>query len=231
MAAALRIEFSDAVYYISVNPSLPASSAGIEQDARAFADSLFKTCRRFHWRCYGYCYLAGQYQLLIKTLEPNLYRGLRFLNTLFGRYCDAAMAGNQLQPDRIVLVEQGPYILELARYMVLKPVRAHLVLVPEQWPWSSHRSLLGLCQCPHCINRLQLLSFFGRDTHTAMRRYKQFVIEGIDQVSPLACLKHELVMGSEKFLQDILALAELDLMTDDLALPMSPVTPLPRRSG
>jgi putative transposase len=40
---------------------------------------------------------------------------------------------------KAILVEKEGYLLELARYMVLNPVRAKRVKTPEGYPWSSYR--------------------------------------------------------------------------------------------
>ena len=38
---------------------------------------------------------------------------------------------------KAVLVEREGYLLELARYVVLNPVRARMVHDAGAWPWSS----------------------------------------------------------------------------------------------
>lgn len=38
-----------------------------------------------------------------------------------------------------MLVDKGNYLLELARYVVLYPLRATLVQRLEPWPWSGYR--------------------------------------------------------------------------------------------
>ena len=43
-----------------------------------------------------------------------------------------------------ILVEQEGYLLELARYIVLNPIRAKMVKTPGRYPWSSYRPMLGV---------------------------------------------------------------------------------------
>jgi putative transposase len=40
-------------------------------------------------------------------------------------------------------VERDSYLLELARYVVLNPVRACMVAGPRLWRWSSYRAMVG----------------------------------------------------------------------------------------
>jgi len=41
-----------------------------------------------------------------------------------------------------ILVEKDNYLLELARYVVLNPVREGMCRRPEDWPWSSYRTTI-----------------------------------------------------------------------------------------
>lgn len=43
-----------------------------------------------------------------------------------------------------ILVQKESYLLELARYIVLYPVRARMVRSAKDWKWSSYRSTAGL---------------------------------------------------------------------------------------
>jgi hypothetical protein len=50
---------------------------------------------------------------------------------------------------KAVLVERDAYLRELARYVVLNPVRAGMVPEAGDWPWSSYRAMIGL-EPPPC---------------------------------------------------------------------------------
>jgi putative transposase len=47
-----------------------------------------------------------------------------------------------------ILVEKDNYLLELARYVVLNPVRAGMVRKAEAWPWSSYHAMVGTDDTP-----------------------------------------------------------------------------------
>ena len=59
-----------------------------------------------------------------------------------------ALLGQQLSHGRVahvfqgrykaILVERDRYLLELARYVVLNPLRAKMVKQLDAWPWSSY---------------------------------------------------------------------------------------------
>jgi putative transposase len=49
---------------------------------------------------------------------------------------------------RSSLIEADPYLLACQRYVEMNPVRAGIVGVPADWPWSSHRHHAGLAVDP-----------------------------------------------------------------------------------
>jgi len=86
------------------------------------------------------------YHLLIETLQPTLSRGMREVNGVytqaFNRRHDRV--GHVLQGRyKAILVDKDSYLPELARYIVLNPVRARLCETAGDWPWSSHRAVMG----------------------------------------------------------------------------------------
>ena len=59
------------------------------------------------------------------------------------------------------LVEDDAYLLELARYLPLNPVRAGLCNTPGGWPWSSYAATAGLRATPCFLEAGALLETSG----------------------------------------------------------------------
>jgi putative transposase len=79
---------------------------------------------------------------------------------------------------KAIIVQKESYLLELARYVVLNPVRARMVRSPAEWPWSSYRTTAGLCDPPFWLTTDGLLSAFSARRSKAVARYAAFVAEG-----------------------------------------------------
>jgi hypothetical protein len=79
---------------------------------------------------------------------------------------------------RAILVDADNYLLQLVRYIHLNPVRAGIVADPDQYPWSAHRTYLGLQTTPWLTTDFTL-RLFGRDTHGARKAYRLFVLDGV----------------------------------------------------
>jgi hypothetical protein len=98
-----------------------------------------------------------------------------------------------------ILVDKDSYLLELARYVVLNPVRARIVQQPQQWPWSSYRAMVGEAAMPEWLMTDNLLSQFGKRRGAARKRYRQFVADGIDNESIWKDLRQQVYLGDEHF--------------------------------
>ena len=101
-----------------------------------------------------------------------------------------------------VLVEKQAHLLELARYVVLNPLRAGMVRTAKDWPWSSYRATAGLSNKQEWLCTDWLLQGFGRTRADAQEAYGRFVSSGRDQASPWQALRNQIYLGSEAFIAD-----------------------------
>ena len=81
------------------------------------------------------------------------------------------------------MVEKEAYLLELARYVVLNPVRAGMVRTPGDWSWSSYRATIGDECAPDWLATPWILSGFGETMSEAVAAYSRFVAEGNQQAT------------------------------------------------
>jgi len=77
-----------------------------------------------------------------------------------------------------ILVEKESHLLELARYIVLNPVRAEMVRSARDWPWSSYRATSGQITAPGFLTIDWILSQFDSRRSRAIQAYKRLVQRG-----------------------------------------------------
>lgn len=136
--------------------------------------------------------------MLIETPASNLSQGMRQLNGVYTQRFirQHKRVGHVFQARyKAIVVQKDSYVLELARYIVLNPVRAGLVRNAEDWPWSSYRSTGGLARCPAWLKVDWLLSSFAKRKKRAQEKYRLFVSEGTGCPGPWAQLKHQIYLG------------------------------------
>ena len=91
----------------------------------------------------------------------------------------------------VVLDKEG-YLLSLSRYLVLNPLRLGLVQRPEEWPWSSYRATIGEGKRVSFLEANWILSQFGDERKRAIRRCRDYVLEGIKGEFPWRALLRNL---------------------------------------
>lgn len=207
MTRPLRIEYPGAVYHIMSRGNGKQTIFLDSYDRLTFLDILTVVGSQYNWLCHSYCLMNNHYHLLIETLDPTLSSGMRQLNGVYSQRFNRRhdRVGHLLQGRyKSILVEKGEYLVELCRYIVLNPVRAGLVKLPEEWIWSSYRSILGLDKNTIFLTREWILSQFGKSMPEAQSRYQNYVTAGLTDIDkPWERVKGQLVFGGELFHFDI----------------------------
>lgn len=156
--------------------------------------------------------MGNHYHLLIETQGATLSKGMRQLNGQYAQYFNKSHSrvGHLFQGRfRSILVERDSYLLELSRYIALNPVRAKMVHVPEQWPWSSYRGTAGMGESHECLTTDWLLSQFSPVRKQACIKYRSFVSAGTGLPGPWEHLKNQVFLGSDQFVKNALETLEV----------------------
>ena len=216
MARPLRIEFDGAVYHITSRGNAREKIFFTDGDRLEFLEALAEVVTRFDWLCHAYCLMSNHYHLLVETPAANLSKGMQLLNGVYTQRFNRRhkRSGHVFQGRfKAILVEKESHLLELARYVVLNPVRAKMARSARDWRWSSYRATAGQVESPWFLTIDWVLSQFGVKRATAMRAYRQFVSQGRG-VDVWEGLRAGTLLGSDAFAEKVKPLlrdAPLDL--------------------
>lgn len=145
--------------------------------------------------------MPNHYHMLIETPEGNLGQGMRQLNSAYSQYYNRRhdLVGHVMQGRyKAILVQKESYLRELARYIVLNPVRAGIVGRPEEWEWSSYHFMLGE-PAPSWIATEWLFSCFGSEQIAARLAYQNFIMQGVNEDSPFRKVRFQCILGDDVF--------------------------------
>ena len=146
MARPIRIEFSGALYHVTTRGDRREAIYEDDDDRRIFLEVLGQVVADFNWICHAYCLMSNHYHLVVETPDGNLSKGMRQLNGVFTQSSNRrhGRTGHLFQGRyKAILVDGDSDLLELARYVVLNPVRAGVVPVPGRWLWSRYQAMIG----------------------------------------------------------------------------------------
>lgn len=206
MARPLRIEYPGAFYHITARGNRKGDIFSNTDDRFLFNCILGETIATHNWRCHAYVQMGNHYHILIETLDANLSSGMRDLN---GNYSQALnkrnkTTGHLLQGRfKAFLIEEDDYLLEVARYIDLNPVRAGLVKNPAEWSWSSFKAHIGLEMAPSWLHTDSIWRRFSGDNRLAREKYRKFVQDGIGLGSPFETVGKGIILGSQYFVDHV----------------------------
>ena len=202
MTRPLRLEYPGAVYHVTARGNRQAGIFSDDADRRAWLGILGLACDRFNFSVHAYCQMTNHYHLLVETIDGGLGRGMRHLNGVYSQNINRrhALSGHLFQGRyHAVLVQKDSHLLELARYIILNPVRAGMVDRLEDWRWSSYHATVGTMHHGEWFDRMWLVEQFGASSVSAAQAYRRFVREGYGEKNPSAKVKHRLLLGDEDF--------------------------------
>jgi REP-associated tyrosine transposase len=211
MARPLRIELSGGVYHVTSRGDRREDIYLTDEDRETWLEVFGQVCERFNWVCHAWCQMTNHYHLLLETPEANLAQGMRQLNGVYTQRFNRAhdRVGHVFQGRyKAILVERDSHLLELARYVVLNPLRAKMVRRLENWPWSSYLATCGQAEAPAWLQTDWILAQFGQRRSNAIAKYVAFVHEGARLPSVWSQLQGQIYLGSEAFVKKMQALIE-----------------------
>ena len=211
MSRPLRLEYAGALYHVTSRGDRQEDIYEDDTDRKEFLSILGDVCDRYNWVCHAYCLMSNHYHLLIETPDANLSKGMRQLNGVYTRRFNTyhGRVGHVFQGRyKAIHVDKQSYLLELARYIVLNPVRAYMVSCAEQWQWSSYRATACMIQPPKWLSVEWLLASFGKRKSEAVKGYKKYVSEGKGLPSPWCGLRNQVYLGDEEFVVQLQGLID-----------------------
>jgi putative transposase len=177
MARPPRLQVAGGLFHVTTRsparrPILP------DDDARAICLRLVeRACARYGWRCHSYCVMTTHYHLLVTTPEPNLSRGMQWLNGLYGTiFNDEYASHGHVFGARFASVHviSDAHLLRTVSYIAMNPVGAGLCARPSDWKFSSYPALIGGRRSGF-LELDSILRLFAFDREEAQRRIEEFV--------------------------------------------------------
>lgn len=227
MSRPIRIEFPGALYHVTSRGDRREAIYEDDTERERFLELLGQVVTDFNWLCHAYCLMTNHYHLVIETPDGKLSKGMRQLNGVYTQHSNRrhGRTGHLFEGRfKSILVDADSYLLELARYVVLNPVRAGMVHEAGDWAWSSYGSTVGLIDPPNWLTPDAVLAAFSSKRPVAARRYQSFVAAGVDAAPVWDHLQAQAFLGDEEFAARTLRHSQA---SDDVNIPKAQRRPAP----
>ncbi len=136
---------------------------------------------------YAYVLMPNHVHWLLKTGTTPLPEIIHRMHSTYARWFNHRheRTGHLFQGRyKSFVCDTDSYLLVLARYIHLNPVRAGLVQDVHHYPWSSFPVYCG--REDGFLNTSFLLEYYGRDMDKARQKFISFTLEGIGRKEKLA---------------------------------------------
>ncbi len=204
MARKPRIHFPGAFYHVILRGNAGQDIFFRVADRSKLYLLLQQGTERYKHRIHAFCCMTNHIHLVIQVLEIPLSRIIQNLSFRYTRHINSNRnkTGHLFQGRyKAIVIDADNYLLELVRYIHLNPVRAHMVKLPQEFKWSSHRCYIGGTKIPW-LTTSWVLGQFGEKEDNARRLYEQFVLQDLHRQSrkEFQCGTHEgRILGSDSF--------------------------------
>jgi REP element-mobilizing transposase RayT len=208
MARPLRIEYEGALYHLTARGNERQDIFRDDRDREEFLERLQRQREQYGTLPHAYVLMTNHYHVLLETPEANLSRAMHSLQTGYTVYFNRrhGRVGHLFQGRyKAILVEKEAYLLEVSRYLHLNPVRAGMVVRPEEYRWSSYRGYLDGRVAEPWVERSWIYDQFSSEVSQARRAYQAYVEEalGAPVRNPLAEATAQVILGGAAFVKRV----------------------------
>lgn len=177
------IHFPGGVYHVILRGNAGEPVFFEDADRFRFYLLLQEGVERFGCRVHAFCCMTNHIHMALQVGNISLSRIIQNLSLRYTAWINRKnrRAGHLFQGRyKAILLDADSYLLELVRYIHLNPVRAHLVIHPEEYAWSGHRAYPGRERFPW-LTTDWVLSLFSSEIPVARKAYDEYVLGGMDE--------------------------------------------------
>lgn len=176
MGRSTRIQAPDTVYHVVCRGNNRQEIFLENRDYFRYLDLWRKHKPEMDIQVFAYVLMNNHVHWLIKTGSIPLSEVIQRVHGVYARWFNHRhqRVGHLFQSRfKSLICDEDKYLLTLAQYIHLNPVRAGLVKQVHRYPWSSYPCYCG--DVDSFVDTSFLLTYFSRDLEQARREFSQFV--------------------------------------------------------
>jgi REP element-mobilizing transposase RayT len=149
-----------------------------DRDRAVWLRLFVATVARYRWRCIAVCLMTTHWHSILHVPDDSLGRGMHQLVGGYSkRFNERHLRAGYLVRSRYWSrrKETQAELLQAYKYVARNPVSAGLVERPEDWPWSSYGTTIGVSETFGFVDAREVLGEFGSAQTTQIRGLRRFV--------------------------------------------------------
>jgi putative transposase len=214
MARKQRIYYPGAFYHIILRGNAQQDVFFDDCDRYRFLLLMQEAVEKFGCRIHAFCLMSNHIHIALQVGDISLSRVMQNLSFRYTTWINRRMkrSGHLFQGRyKALLVDADTYLCELAAYIHLNPVRAGMVVKPEDYLWSGHHAYLLDGYYPWFTSDY-LLGLFDSESDKARELYLCYIAERIGDRLTDQFLKGGIdsrLLGEESFVEEAMGKAQI----------------------
>lgn len=118
-----------------------------EGDYQVFLALMKQSLEKYGCVLHAYCMMTNHFHMLLETSDTDVSKFMKQFANCYAVYFNRKYSyqGHLFEGRyKACLVKDDTYFLQTSRYIHLNPVKAGMVENPEDYPWSSYRTMLRM---------------------------------------------------------------------------------------
>lgn len=179
-----RLDVPGALHHIIVRGIDRGKIFKDDKDKEKFIERLGEKIVEGKCSVYAWVLMDNHIHILFKSGKKGISEVMRRLLTWYAIYFNHRhrRTGHLFENRyKSILCEEDRYLMALARYLHLNPVRAGIIKTIEEldrYPWSGHSAIIGKRK-HKWMDTEYILYQFADKRKTSRRKYREFIEEGI----------------------------------------------------
>lgn len=181
------------------------------RDYQYYLDNLAEWKFELGLKVFSYCLMTNHVHLVVEAGEDrsgigNLMKRLAGRQTRFVNKMERRTGSLWESRYKISPIDTDAYLLQCCRYVELNPVKAGMVARPDDYEWSSYRTMT----CPaHCdwLDASPVFEALGNDVHSRVQRYAKSVndLAGAEKEASFigAAVSRNQLTGGSRFIAEV----------------------------
>ena len=145
-----------------------------EMDHQVLLQIIKTSLSKYNCRLHAYCLMTNHVHLLLETDDIEIGKFMKYMSECYAIYYNHKYGyrGHVFEIRyKSCLVKEDAYFLQTSRYIHLNPVKAQMADYPEDYLWSSYRTMIGITD-DGITEKKKTLAYFPKNS---IYQYREFV--------------------------------------------------------
>ena len=145
-----------------------------EMDHQVLLQIMKTLLSKYNCWLHAYCLMTNHIHLLLETGDIEIGKFMKYMSECYAIYYNHKYGyrGHVFESRyKSCLVKEDAYFLQTSRYIHLNPVKAQMTDYPEDYLWSSYRTMIGIAD-DGITEKKKTLAYFPKNS---IYQYREFV--------------------------------------------------------